>query len=77
MIAQWTTDFRHAGRGLLRTPGFLVTSIGTLALAIGAVAAMFAVVNTVLLKPLPFPNAPLIARSPALKSIRMSPQKSQ
>ena len=57
MIGQWITDFRHAWRGLLRTPGFLVTSIATLALAIGPVAGMFAVVNTVLLKPLPFPNA--------------------
>jgi predicted permease len=42
---------------LLRTPGFLVASIATLALAIGPVAGMFAVVNTVLLKPLPFPDA--------------------
>ena len=57
MIAQWTTDLRHAWRGLLRTPAFLVTSIGTLALAIGPVAGIFSVVNTVLLQPLPYPNA--------------------
>ena len=54
VISQWTTDLRHAWYGLRRTPGFLVTSVGTLALAIGAVAAMFSVVETVLLKPLPF-----------------------
>src|SRR5262245_58277316 len=47
-------DLRHAWRALLRTPGFLVTSVGTLALAIGAVAGMFSVVNTVLVQPLPF-----------------------
>ena len=54
MITQWTTDLRHAWRALLRTPGFFVTSVGTLALAIGAVAGMFSVVNNVMLKPLPF-----------------------
>jgi predicted permease len=57
VLSQWSTDFRHAWRGLLRTPGFLVTSVATLALAIGAVSGMFSVVNTVLLKPLPFANA--------------------
>ncbi|HET9262929.1 MAG TPA: ABC transporter permease [Vicinamibacterales bacterium] len=54
---QWMSDFRHAWRALLRTPGFLVTSVATLALAIGAVVGMFSVVNTVLLRPLPFPDA--------------------
>ena len=56
MIGQWTTDIRHAWRALLRTPGFLVTAIGTLAVAIGAVTGMFSVVNTVILRPLPFPD---------------------
>jgi putative ABC transport system permease protein len=50
-------DGRHALRGLLRTPAFLVTSVVTLTLAIGAVAGMFNVVNTVMLRPLPFPNS--------------------
>ncbi|HEX6214324.1 MAG TPA: ABC transporter permease [Vicinamibacterales bacterium] len=53
----WTSDFRHASRGLLRTPGFLVTTVLTLALAIGAVVGMFNVVYTVLLRPLPFPES--------------------
>jgi putative ABC transport system permease protein len=57
MLAELTTDLRHAWRALLRTPGFLVTSVGTLALAIGAVAGMFSVVNTVILTPLPFPDS--------------------
>jgi len=54
MIGSWTTDLRHAWRALLRTPGFFVTSVGILALAIGAVTGMFSVVDTVLLRPLPF-----------------------
>ena len=53
----WTSDFRHAWRGLRRTPGFLVTTVVTLALAIGAVVGMFNVVYTVLLRPLPFPES--------------------
>jgi predicted permease len=57
VIVQWTTDLRHAWRALLRTPGFFATCVGTLALAIGAVAGMFNVVNTVLLEPLPFPRS--------------------
>ncbi|HUF27826.1 MAG TPA: ABC transporter permease [Gemmatimonadaceae bacterium] len=50
-------DLRHAWRSLLRTPGFLVTAVVSLALAIGAVAGMFNVVNTVMLQPLPFPES--------------------
>ena len=57
MRTQWISDTRHAWRALLRTPGFLFTSVATLALAIGAVVGMFSVVNTVLLRPLPFPDA--------------------
>ena len=56
-LEKWARDFRHAARGLVRTPGFTFTVVATLALAIGANAAIFSVLKPVLLDPLPFPNA--------------------
>jgi len=56
----WTDllqDVRYTFRTLSRDPGFAVVSILILALAIGANIAVFSVVNTLLLRPLPFPNS--------------------
>lgn len=54
---EWVMDLQHALRALRRSPGFAVVTVGTLGLAIGVNAGMFSVVDTVLLKPLPFQNA--------------------
>ncbi len=47
-------DVRHGWRALRRTPAFTVVAVATLALAIGATSAVFTVVDSVLLAPLPF-----------------------
>ena len=50
-------DLRQGTRALRRSPGFTAVAILTLALGIGATTAVFTVVENVLIKPLPFPNA--------------------
>ena len=50
-------ELRHAARRLLRSPAFTLTAVATLALAIAANAAIFAVVERVVLNPLPYPQS--------------------
>ena len=55
-IADLVGDVRYAVRAVRRNPGFAATTILTLAVGLGANTAVFSVVNTVLLSPLPYPD---------------------
>jgi len=62
--ARWLRPFdelvrqsRYAARLLLKTPGFTITALLTLGVCLGANLTIFAVINSVLLRPLPFPDS--------------------
>src|SRR5215472_1378906 len=66
-------DMRYTFRTLSRDPAFAIISILILALAIGANVAVFSVVNTLLLRPLPFPEShELVWVSPPLSACGIS-----
>ena len=55
-------DLRHALRTLRRAPGFTLAAVLTLALGIGATTAIYAVLEHVVLDPLPYPDADRLVR---------------
>jgi putative ABC transport system permease protein len=55
-------DLRHGARALTKSPGFALAGIVILGLGIGVNSAIFTVVNAVVLRPLPFPDADRVMR---------------
>ncbi len=51
------TDLRYAFRQLRKSPAFTGTALATVAICLGANLAIFAVINSILLRPLPFPDS--------------------
>ena len=61
-IENLLSDLRYAIRMLLRSPGFSLIAITTIALGIGATTAIYSVIDATLLHPLPYPNPTELVR---------------
>jgi predicted permease len=57
LFDEFRRELRYAARWLRKTPGFTLTALLTLAICLGANLTIFAVIDSVLLRPLPFPEA--------------------
>ena len=56
-VESWLRDLQFAFRGVARNPGFAAAVILTLALGIGASSTVYSLVDTILIRPLPYPDS--------------------
>ena len=73
-MATLLNDLRYAFRQLRKSPGFTVTAILTLALGIGANAVIFTLVDSIMLRPLPFPHQDRLMRITSSASADIFPK---
>ncbi|HLJ90794.1 MAG TPA: ABC transporter permease [Candidatus Angelobacter sp.] len=62
MLGNLLFDLRYAVRMLLRSPGFSLIAIATMALGVGVTTAIYSVIDATLLHPLPYPNPTQLTR---------------
>jgi putative ABC transport system permease protein len=62
ILDHFTKDVAYAVRSLARSRGFTIAAVLTLAVGIGAATAIYSVVDTILLRPLPFPDSDRLVR---------------
>jgi putative ABC transport system permease protein len=78
-VAHLLQDLQFAWRSFSRTPGAALLALATLAIGIGATAAIFSVIHSVLLSPLPYPNADRLVlawrQNPAIGGVQVSPSR--
>ncbi len=78
LIENFLEDFRHAIRGLRRDPFLACAATATMALAIGATTTVFSIADSILIRPLPYPNADRIdwiseGSGPAHEEVAVAP----